>query len=636
MSRYVVGIDLGTTHSALAYAPIPVNEGGATGAHTDPASHAGLAVLVLPIPQLVAKNSLGERPLLPSFHYAPHASDGTMALPWDESRAHAVGELARTRGVEAPNRVISSAKSWLSHAGVDRRAAILPQGAPEDVEKISPVEASFRYLEHLADAWEHMIAQGDPELGLGKQEVVLTVPASFDAAARELTVEAAYAAGLENVTLLEEPQAALYAWLAARGEAWRKEIHVGDVLLVCDVGGGTTDFSAICATERDGALELSRVAVGDHVLLGGDNMDLALAHVAAQKLVQAGKEIDRQQHAQLAHAARTAKETLLGEGAAESAPIAIASRGSKLVGGTLRTELLRDEVERTLVDGFFPIVPSSARPQTRARVGLTQLGLPYAQDAAVTRHLAGFLARQKGALANVEGAKPVSEEANHGALLLPQVVLFNGGVMKSPLLRARVRACLDGWLAEANAPPVRELSGADLDLAVAKGAAAYALVKHGKGLRIRGGTVRAYYVGIEGAAPAVPGLPPPLTALCVAPFGLEEGSPPFELPIELGAVVGETVSFRFFGSSTRRDDVAGTEIDVTSYSGASGFAGLEELSPVEVVLPADGRAAGDVVPVRLAASVTEVGTLLVEAVPTTPRFADERWKVELGVRESEP
>lgn len=611
MSRYVVGIDLGTTHSALAYAELALGGAG--------------EVRVLDIPQLVAKGTVGEKALLPSFHYAPHASDGAMPLPWDERRAHVVGELARARGVEAPGRVVTSAKSWLSHAGIDRRAALLPLGAPEDVEKVSPVEASFRYLEHIADAWEHGVAKGDPELALARQEVVLTVPASFDAAARELTVEAAYAAGLENVTLLEEPQAALYAWLAARGDAWRKEIRVGDVLLVCDVGGGTTDFSAICATERDGALELRRVAVGDHILLGGDNMDLALAHVATQKLVAQGKEIDRQQQAQLAHAARAAKEALLSEGAPESAPIAIASRGSKLVGGTLRTELVRGEVEATLVDGFFPVVASSARPVSRPRVGLQQLGLPYAQDPAITRHLASFLARQKDALSTLEGVSPRPA----AELLLPDLVLFNGGVMKSAALRGRVRSCLDTWLAAQGRGPVRELEGADLDLAVARGAAAYALAKHGKGLRIRGGTARSYYVGIEGAAPAVPGIAPPLSALCVAPFGLEEGSPPVELSLDLGAVVGEKVSFRFFGSSTRRDDVIGTELDV----GPS--AGLEELSPVEVELPAEGRAPGELVPVRLASSVTEVGTLLVEAVPVAPRFPGERWKVELGVRESD-
>ncbi len=617
-ARYVVGIDLGTTHCALAFAR--------AGRASDQGEAEPGPIEVLAVAQLVATGTLDERALLPSFHYAPHASDGAMALPWDATRQHAVGELARARGAEAPQRVVSSAKSWLSHSGVDRRAAILPQGAPDDVERVSPVEASFRYLEHLSDAWNHAIAKGDPELALGKQDVVLTVPASFDAVARELTVEAAYAAGLENVTLLEEPQAALYAWLAARGEAWRKEIRVGDVVLVCDVGGGTTDFSAICATERDGALELVRVAVGDHILLGGDNMDLALAHVAAQKLAAAGREIDRWQTAQLAHAARAAKEALLGDPSMQPAPSAIAGRGSRLVGGTLRTELDRAEVERTLVEGFFPVVAAGAGAQVRARarVGLTQLGLPYAQDAAVTRHLAAFLGRQAGAIEKVTGGAGDAARP----LLCPTVVLFNGGVMKSELLRARVRTCLEAWLAEAGAPAPRELGGTDLDLAVAKGAAAYGLARGGKGLRIRGGTARAYYVGIESSAPAIPGIEPPLTALCVAPFGVEEGSPPHELALELGAVVGEKVSFRFFGSSVRRADHAGAEIDVTP------SAGLTELAPVEVELPGEGRAPGDVVPVHLAASVTEVGTLLVEAVPLAPRKPGERWKVELGVRDA--
>jgi hypothetical protein len=621
--RYVVGIDLGTTHSALAYAEHPAAGGGGEPSRADTAH----LIEVLDIAQLVAPSTVDARPLLPSFHYSPHASEGPMALPWDPTRAHAVGELARARGAEAPQRVVSSAKSWLCHAGVDRRAAILPHGAPDDVEKVSPVEASFRILEHLSDAWNYAIAKGDPSLALGAQDVVLTVPASFDAAARELTVEAAYAAGLENVTLLEEPQAALYAWLAAKGETWRSDIVVGDVVLVCDVGGGTTDFSAISATERDGALELVRVAVGDHILLGGDNMDLALAHVAAQKLTAGGREIDRWQATQLAHAARAAKEALLSDPCMQSAPIAIAGRGARLVGGTLRTELDRAELERTLVEGFFPLVQASARPAARARAGLRQLGLPYAQDAAVTRHLAAFLGRQAGAADRVTGAGATSGEGR--ALLCPTVVLFNGGVMKAEPLRARVRGCLATWLAECGAKPARELGGTDLDLAVAKGAAAYGLTRHGAGLRIRGGTARAYYVGIEGSAPAVPGVEPPLTALCVAPFGVEEGGPPVELPVELGAVVGEKVSFRFFGSSTRRDDRAGTELDV----GPS--AGLTELSPVEIELPSEGRASGDVVPVRLAASVTEVGTLLVEAVPLAPRKPGERWKVELGVRDDD-
>ena len=260
--KYVVGIDLGTTHTALAYAEIPTSED----AKTQPAK-------MLAIPQLVAHGTIDARELLPSFFYVAHESDGPQVLPWDDQRKYAVGEHARARGVDAPARVISSAKSWLCHPSVDRRSAILPPGAPEDVERISPVEASWRYLEHLVEAWDYVVAKGDPELALTKQAVVLTVPASFDAAARELTTEAAYAAGFEDLTLLEEPQAAFYAWLADKGEAWRKDVQAGDVVLVVDVGGGTSDFSVIAAVDKGGELTLERVAVGDHILLGGDNME---------------------------------------------------------------------------------------------------------------------------------------------------------------------------------------------------------------------------------------------------------------------------------------------------------------------------------------------------------------------------
>jgi hypothetical protein len=607
--RYVVGIDLGTTHSALAFAP----EEGAS------------APSVLSVPQLVAQGAVEGRPLLPSCLYFAHESEGAQALPWDPSRRFVVGEYARTRGLDAPARLVSSAKSWLVHPSVDRRAPLLPLGAPEDIEKISPVEASWRYLEHLVEAWDAAVAQGDPELSLARQDVVLTVPASFDAAARELTVEAAIAAGLEHVTLLEEPQAALYAWLAARGDAWRKEVRVGDVILVVDVGGGTTDFSAIAAVERDGALELERIAVGDHILLGGDNMDLALAHVVRAKVEAGGTTLDRWQMTALTHAARAAKERLLGDPTITSAPIAIAGRGSKLFGGSIRTELTREEVTRTLVDGFFPEVPSSARPAVRARAALTQLGLPYASDAAVTRHLASFLARQAGATAKLEGFGGTAV-AGTPSLLHPTAILFNGGVMKGRELRDRVLSTLNAWLAEDGAPPVRTLTSDDLDVAVAVGASAYGLARRGRGIRIRGGTARAYYVGIEGAVPAVPGLEPPMTALCLAPFGMEEGTEAKLPPYELGLVVGEPVRFRFFGSSTRREDAAGTELERWPAGE------LEELAPIEITLPSEGRREGDVVPVRLAAKVTEVGTLLVEAVPLSPQKPDERWRVELSVR----
>ena len=602
MTRFAVGIDLGTTHCALAVAPLEPD---------------GSKPEVLDVPQLVARGQVEARPLLPSFLYFAHESDGAQALPWDAERRFAVGEHARSRGVDAPARVISSAKSWLSHPSIDRRLGILPVGAPEDVEKISPVEASWRYLEHLQEAFDARFGGGDA--ALATQDVVITVPASFDASARELTVEAAIAAGIERPTLLEEPQAALYAWVLGMGDAWRKQVRAGDVILVVDVGGGTCDLSAIAAVDRDGTLELERVAVGDHILLGGDNMDLALAHLVRQKLEAEGKTVDRWQQASLAHACRAAKERLLSDGAPPSAPIAVASKGAALLGATLRTELTQDEVAQSLVEGFFPAVAPDARPVARARAGLTQLGLPYASDPAVTRHLAWFLSRQARALATPEGQRGPK-------LLHPTAVLFNGGVMKAPAFRRRVVEALDAWLEADGAPAVRVLEGADLDLAVARGACSYDLVRRGKGLRIRGGTARAYYVGFESAVPAVPGVEPPVSAMCVAPIGMEEGT---EAPLpqhELGVVVGESVRFRFFGSSVRREDRAGAVLEDWRADG------LEELPPIEVTLPAEGRREGDVVPVRLRSQVTAVGTLLLEAEPLRPSKPDERWRVELSVR----
>ena len=606
-SRYVVGIDLGTTHCALAYVDTHEPEGEAR-------PHE------VAVPQLVARGTLEPRALLPSFLYFGHETDGSLALPWDRERTFAVGTFARARGAEAPTRLASSAKSWLCHPTIDRRSGILPRDAAEDIERVSPVEVSYRILDHLAETWNARFGAEEP---LSEADVVITVPASFDAAARDLTAEAALAAGIENLTLLEEPQAALYAWLDGRGALWRKELVPGDVLLVIDVGGGTTDFSAIAVTERDGSLELSRVAVGDHILLGGDNMDLALAYAVKQRLETAGTTLDAWQLASLVHAARSAKEQLLSS-SDDSAPIVIPGRGSSLLGGQIRTQLLRTELSASLIDGFFPQVPSSARPVVRARAGLTQVGLPYAQDAAVTRHLAAFLARQTDALATLPG---FPRRGPGGSILHPTAILFNGGVMKGDPLRSRLVEVIQQWLAADGAPPARVLAGGDLDLAVARGAAAYGAIRRGRGVRIRGGTARAYYVGIESAMPAVPGMDPEISALCVAPFGMEEGSFAVTAAEELGLVVGEPVRFRFFSSTVRRSDVVGQSLERFGDE-------LSELPPIEATLPAEGRRAGDVVPVRLAASVTEVGTLLLEAVPTDPkREGDgERWKIELSVR----
>ncbi|OEZ63061.1 Hsp70 family protein [Duganella sp. HH105] len=608
--RYAIGIDLGTTHSALSYVDLGASDGEKT-------QHG-----VLAIPQLTAPGTVEELPLLPSFLYLPHADElapGELSLPWPQSEQEqtgVAGEMARSRGATTPIRLVSSAKSWLSHPGVDRRSALLPNDAPEEVTRVSPLEASTRYLTHLRQAWE----QAYPDAPFGEQAVTVTIPASFDPGARELTAEAARAAGYTNLTLLEEPQAALYSWIQGSEGRWRKEVKPGDIILVVDVGGGTSDFSLIAVLERDGVLEPHRIAVGDHILLGGDNMDLALAHLVARKLAASGTQLDAWQMRALTYGCRSAKEKLLADASVDTWPIVVPSRGSKLIGGSIRTELTRDEVTTFILDGFFPQVDASARPAVRTRAGLTQLGLPYAQDAGITRHLAAFLARQVGATSELEGY--AGKQNADATFLHPTAVLFNGGVFKSELLAQRIMGTINDWLYMEGAEPARMLGGADLDLAVARGAAYYSYVRRGSGVRIRGGTARAYYVAIESSMPAIPGMEPPIQALCVAPFGMEEGSE-IELPNqEFGLVVGEPVQFRFFGSSVRRQDQIGDLLDFW------GPDELIEMNEIQATLSPEGRLAGDVAQVRLHAMATESGTLELLAVAND----GQRWKVEFDVR----
>ncbi len=605
MSR-VLGIDLGTTNSAIATAA------------------EGEAPHAVGVQQVVGPGEVAERSTLPSFLLLPselEVPSAQLQLPWSGPLRYAVGTFARERGAELPHRLVSSAKSWLCNPAIDRTGQVLPfKGAQRELdaemaggERVSPVNASARYLAHLRAAWD----DANEDEPADEQDVLVTVPASFDPVARELTVVAAREAGFDKVTLLEEPQAAFYAYLAARGEAWRKDLSPGDVVLVCDIGGGTTDFSLIEVADDGGSLVLERIAVGDHILLGGDNMDLALAAIAGQQLTSAGKTLDALQQRALVHAARRAKETLLGNTPPASAPVAVLGRGSKLIGGTVKAEITRQQAHDLLVDGFFPVVEASAAAQRRRAGGLRELGLPYAHDPAITRHLAEFLSR-------------------FGKL--PNAVLFNGGVMKATAIQARVVELLRTWCKR----DVKVLTGADLDLAVALGAAHYGQVRRGKGVRIRGGTSRSYYIGIESAMPAIPGFSPPVKALCVAPQGLEEGST-VELPDdELGVVVGETSNFRFFAGATRKDDTAGALIDLPAppFGGASAArspgldadtAGLTELDPVEKHIAAEGdRKAGDLVPVALEAHVTELGTL---ELWLAARDGRGRWKLEYSVRE---
>ncbi len=598
---YIVGIDLGTTHNVLAYTAANLPEGQTPD------------IELLEIPQLVSMGEVEAKTLLPAFLFLPEAHDvaqGGLALPWDAEIDYAIGEFARNRGAELPARLVSSAKSWLCHTGVDRTQAILPWDAPADARKVSPLETMTRYLRHMREAWNYMMAGGEPALMLENQTIYLTVPASFDAMARELTVQAAQAAGLQNFTLLEEPQAAFYAWLAAQDD-WREQISVGESVLVCDVGGGTTDFSLIQVTEEEGTLGLQRVAVGDHILLGGDNMDLTLAYAVRAKLAQQGTQLDNWQFRGLWHSCRQAKERLLSDPMLESEPIVILGRGSSLIGGTIRTELTRGEIEAILLQGFFPQVGRHDYPEKKPQVGVREMGLPYASDPAITRHLAQFLGRQ------------VEEGGGENSVAFPSAVLFNGGVMKADPLQSAVIESLRRWSGN---EAFRELDSVDLDLAVALGAAYYGLARKGQGIRIRAGTARTYYIGIESSMPAVPGIPTPIKALCVVPFGTEEGGDAEIIEKEFGLVVGEPALFHLLGSTTRKQDALGQEVE--DWGGE-----IDEVATLETLLPAtEAEQGGTLIPVLLQTRVTEIGTLELWCVA---RDDNRQWKLEFNIREED-
>lgn len=598
-ATYIIGIDLGTTNCVLAYSPI-------TGDLPE--------IRLLDIPQLVASGTIETRPSLPSFLYlAPshEMAGGALDLPWATGQTFAVGEYARRQGAEVPDRTVAAAKSWLCHSRVDRRRPILPWGAPDDVSKVSPVTATQRYLEHLIGAWHH----ANPDAPLAQQQVVLTVPASFDAAARELTREAAMAAGLpEDFVLLEEPQAAVYAWLAENGDHWRREMSVGDCLLVCDVGGGTTDLTLVGVAEEEGELRLNRIAVGNHLLVGGDNMDLALAHYVAGQFAQQGTQLDPWQSVALWHSCRAAKESLLAPGQADAAkathPVSVLGRGRRLIGGTVTVEVQRQAVGNLLIEGFFPRCQLAERPGRQQVSGFREIGLPFEADTAVTRHLAAFLG------AHVGDAEQTAVRPTH--------VLFNGGVFKAEAFRQRLLDALGDWFG-GDSPAPRALGGThDLDHAAAKGAAYYGWAKHAGGVRIRGGTARAYYVGIETAGLAVPGAPRPLRALCVVPFGMEEGTEADVPSGEIGLMVGEPAHFRFFSSTMRKEDRPGDQLAQWTTDE------LTETDPLEATLPSDENIDEPYVPVTFRSRVTELGVLELWCVSTQ---SDKQWKLEFSVRE---
>lgn len=593
---YIIGIDLGTTNCTMAY-QAPDNGGSIQQFH---------------IPQIVGPKSEEADPSLPSFIYFPLEEEikkKQTTLSWNEARSHCVGVYARNRGAEVPSRFVSSAKSWLSHSDIDRREKILPLNS--EGEKISPLDACAEFLKHLSEAWNQKM----PQAPFDSQKVLITVPASFDPGARQLVQEAAEKAGYPEIILLEEPQAAFYAWLQKHDETWRKEMNVGDTILVVDIGGGTTDFSLISVENENGDLALKRIAVGTHLLLGGDNIDLSLAYLAKGKLEEQGHAIDDWQLQSLTHACRVAKEKLLADDKPpKSVDVTIMGRGSKLIGGSLKVPILQEEIQRFVLDGFFPLIGPEEQSFGERRSGFQQIGLPFAQDARVSCQLAKFL--------SLTGETDTSEIDK---FVVPSAVLFNGGTLKPKLLRGRILQLLNQWAAALGKAPVKELVGCDFDFAVSRGAVYYGFSRTNKAIRIKSGTSRSYFVGVEDAVPAVPGLPTPLKAICIVPFGMEEGSEESLDSLELALVVGQPVSFRFFSCSTPElsdgiSPVVGSVVRRWKQE-------LVELHPVESRMD---KEAGDgkTVRVTLKSRVTELGVLELWCVALDGR----KWKLEFNIR----
>lgn len=592
--RFVVGIDLGTTNSAVAFLDT---------------THAQPRVQDFPIQQFVAPGEVERRAVLPSFHYQPGPTEFTaqaMQTPWEPALQRAtqecrlnqatpdyiVGYFAREHGAAVPGRLIVSAKSWLSHSGVDRNAPLLPWHGAEGVTRLSPVEASRRYLAHMRAVWD----AAHPDHPLSQQEVILTVPASFDEVARELTVEAARGAGMMRVTLLEEPQAAFYAWINAQGDAWETRVKAGQKILVCDVGGGTSDFTLINVEPAEGGrVRFHRVAVGEHLILGGDNLDLALAHHIERKLKGNGK-LDPKHWAPLVRQCRALKEILLGENPPDKLTVSLAGGGSKLIGGATQLEVTRDEVNQLLVEGFLPRIPLDARPAAR-RSGFTEFGLPYAADPAITKYLAAFLLAHRG-------------EGNPR----PDVVLFNGGLFESPVLRKRMVDAISSWFSTDSSWRPIILENDRLDLAVARGAAYYGMVRRGMGVRISGGLARAYYIGVETSERA--------RAICLLPAGIEEGQEVSMADRKFELLIRQPVEFPLYVSSTRTTDKAGQIIDVDSEQ-------LTPLPPIRTVLQSGRKGEAASVNVTLHARLTEIGTLEMWCAEST---GDRTWKLAFDVR----
>ncbi|MDL2321712.1 hsp70 family protein [Desulfosarcina sp. OttesenSCG-928-B08] len=619
----IIGIDLGTTNSAMGH----VNPETAAGAPNTACS----GIRLFSIPQLTAPGEIRNRPVLPSFLYIPGHYDidrAAIQQPWPTPDDTFAGTLARDHGAHVPARLVSSAKSWLCHGRADRRARILPWGAPAEVSKVSPVQASAAYLSHFRHAWNQATGN-EEEHFLENQRIVLTVPASFDEVARELTLEAAALAGLRNVILLEEPLAAFYAWLANTGGTWREAVRPGDLILVCDVGGGTSDFSLIAVSEENGDLALDRVAVGNHLLVGGDNMDLALARTVEANWRgasgspmgssggSAGSTLDADRWKALCHQCRQAKEQILS-GAAATCRISLTGTGSRLISGTRTADLDREIVTRVVLEGFFPLIDAAPPSSVSAshRSAISEFGLPYEQEPAITRHLWQFLMRHA----------PLVEKAVGKSIPLPDHVLFNGGALKPDIIQNRmVDALVHGLDPERRLPRPKILENAHHDTAVALGAAYYGLVKIGRGVRVGSGSPRAYYLGVS--REASPDTPDPAeTVICLVERGLEEGTP-IHLPMDskdhrFTVLANQPVQFPLYSSSYRSGDRTGDVLSVDD--------SMVLLPPLQTVVQYGKKDTHTRIPVTLEGEYTELGTL---AVRCCSRISDHRWQLHFQLRD---
>jgi molecular chaperone DnaK (HSP70) len=603
-SRYLIGIDLGTTNSAVAYVDTQ-----------EPITGDAPPIHVFDIPQLIVEGEVGAVPTLPSFLYFANEQDapGSLRLPWEERPDAVVGVFAREQGALVPGRQVTSAKSWLCHDAVDRTAKILPWGAEHTEQACSPVEASTRYLAHLRDAWNHTMAAGDDDLRFERQDIVLTVPASFDEEARELTVKAARDAGLQKLTLLEEPLAAFYAWIVARRRSLKRYLKDGDLVLICDVGGGTTDFSLIRVQIVNGEIKFERTAIGEHLLLGGDNVDLALARRVMEKLGNPKLSL-RQQNA-LRRQCCVAKENLLSDGRLKRVPVNILGAGRSVVGGTLSAELTRQEVEEALIDGFLPLTEPGDLPARERRTGLRELGLPYASEPAVTKHLAAFLT-----VAGSDSSNPQSAVRNpQSEMVRPDAILFNGGFFAPSVTRERIVETVANWFSEKRKQwQPKVLSNEAPESAVAVGAAYYGHVRKSGGLRVSGGSARAYYVGVQTGARVADGQ---VRAVCVLPRGTEEGTTLNLEGREFATLANRPVTFTLY-SSTMGHDAHGAVVTLNEDE-------IHRHAPLITTLRYGKKSRQVELAAQLTMSFTEVGTL---ELWLNSLNSDHRWRLQFQLR----